>query len=97
MTFDEQPDDSRYADELEDRFREVMLNNVAAKRGYDAAKSFGMTEEQRLKAAVIQLADLNNRAMAIIVDAVMHGMPITKEVADVRNKIVGSRGPVDDP
>lgn len=88
--FDEQPDDRQYEDELEDKFRECMLNNVAARAGYDAAKSFGMSEEQRLKAAVIQLAELNKRAMAIITDAIMHGMPITEEVADVRNQIVGA-------
>jgi len=89
--FDEQPDDDRYEYELEDKFCEAMRNNVAAKRGYDAAKSFGMSEEQRLKAAVIQLTELNKRAMAIITDAIMHGMPITEEIADVRNEIVGAK------
>lgn len=88
--FDEQMDDRQYEDELEDRFRECMVNNVAARRGYDAAKSFGMSEEQRLKAAVIQLTELNKRAMSIITDAIMHGMPITEEIADVRNQIVGA-------
>lgn len=32
--------------------------------------------------------DLLRRAMAIITDAIMHGMPITKEVAAVRDAIV---------
>jgi len=88
--FDEQPDDRQYEDELEDKFRECMLNNVAARTGYDAEKSFGVSEEQRLKAAVIQLTKLNKRAMSIITDAIMHGMPVTEEVADVRNQIVGA-------
>lgn len=86
--FDEQPDGRQYEDELEDKFRECMLKNVVARRGYDAAKSFGLSEEYRLKAAVIQLTELNKRAMSIITDAIMHGMPITQEVADVRNEIV---------
>ena len=35
-----------------------------------------------------RLKGLNKRALAIITDAIMHGMPITPEVADVRNQIV---------
>jgi hypothetical protein len=31
--------------------------------------------------------ELLERALAIIADAICHGMPITKEVADVRNRI----------
>ena len=33
-------------------------------------------------------SELNKRALAIISDAIMHGMPVTEEVADVRNQIV---------
>lgn len=88
--FDEPREEPQYEDELEAKFIDVMVNNVAARRGYDAAKAFGMNEEMRLKAAVIQLTELNKRAMSIITDAIMHGMPITKEVADVRNQIVGA-------
>jgi hypothetical protein len=33
--------------------------------------------------------DLLQRALAIIVDAIMHGMPVTQEVADIRNAICG--------
>jgi hypothetical protein len=33
-------------------------------------------------------SELNKRALAIIADAIMHGMPVTEEVADVRNQIV---------
>ncbi len=86
MTFDRKPTPQ----ELEDKFLEVMQNNVPARRGYDAAKALGMDEESRLKAAIIQLTEMNRRAMAIITDAIMHGMPISKEVADVRNQIVGA-------
>lgn len=32
---------------------------------------------------------LLDRAMAIIADAIMHGMPVTDEVAAVRNEICG--------
>jgi hypothetical protein len=32
IMFDEQPDNRQYEDELEDKFRECMLNNVAARR-----------------------------------------------------------------
>lgn len=46
-------------------------------------------ENSRLKAEIVQLTELNRRALAIITDAIMCGMPITEEVADVRNKIVG--------
>lgn len=88
--FDEPREEPQYEDEVEARFTEVMVNNVAARRGYDAAKSFGMDEEMRLKAAIIQLTEMNKRAMSIITDAIMHGMPITEEVADVRNQIVGA-------
>lgn len=76
--------------ELQEKFLECMQNNVPARRGYDAAKSFGLAEEWRLKAAIIQLTEMNRRAMAIISDAIMHGMPVSEEVADVRNQIVGS-------
>jgi hypothetical protein len=90
MAFDIPREEPQYEDELEDKFRECMQNSVPARRGYDAAKSFGLDEESRLKAAIIQLTEMNKRAMAIITDAIMHGMPITPEVADVRNQIVGS-------
>lgn len=88
--FDMPREEPQYEDELDGKFRECMLNNVPARRGYDTAKSFGMDEESRLKAAIIQLTEMNKRAMAIIADAIMHGMPISEEVADVRNQIVGS-------
>lgn len=88
--FDEPREEPQYEDELDAKYRQVMVNNAAARRGYDAAKSFGMNEEMRAKAAVIQLAELNQRAMAIIADAILHGMPITKDVAEVRNQIVMS-------
>lgn len=88
--FDMPPEEPQYEQELEEKFRECMKNNVPAQRGYDAAKACGLDEEMRLKAAVIQLTEMNRRAMAIITDAIMHGMPITPEVADVRNQIVGA-------
>ena len=90
MTFDMPREEPQHEDELELKFMESMLNNVPARRGYDAAKSFGLDEEMRLKAAIIQLTEMNKRAIAIITDAIMHGMPISKEVADVRNQIVGA-------
>lgn len=37
-----------------------------------------------------QLRTLNKRALAIITDAVMHGLPVSEEVAAVRNAIVGA-------
>jgi hypothetical protein len=88
--FNDPMEQPQYEDELGEKFRQVIVNNAAARRGYDAAKSFGMNEEMRAKAAVIQLAELNQRAMAIIADAILHGMPITKDVAEVRNQIVMS-------
>lgn len=42
----------------------------------------------RLQAENQRLTDLNRRALAIIADAIMHGMPITEEVAAVCNGIV---------
>ena len=48
-----------------------------------------MTHEVRLMAGEIRrLRELNKRAQAIITEAIMHGMPITEEVAAVRNEIV---------
>lgn len=88
--FDMPPEEPQYEQELEDMFRECMQKNVPAQRGYNAARNCGLNEEMRLKAAVIQLTAMNKRAMAIITDAIMHGMPITPEVADVRNQIVGA-------
>ena len=41
-----------------------------------------------LQAGIERLTELNTRALAIIADAIMHGMPITGEVAAVRNAIV---------
>ena len=40
------------------------------------------------QAEVERLRVLNQRAMAIIADAIVHGMPITEEVSAVRNEIV---------
>lgn len=79
--------------ELEGKFHEIITSNTAVRHGYDSAKSFGLNEEMRLKAAVVVVAELNKRALAIIANAIMHGMPITQEVADVRNQIVGSEAP----
>lgn len=81
---------NQFEDQLEGKYQEVMRNSAPARHGYDTAEQFQLDEECRLKAAIIQLAELNNRAMAIISDAIMHGMPITEEVADVRNQIVCS-------
>ena len=91
IMFDEQYEEPRAELELEDKFSEVMQNNAAVRHGYDSAKSFGLNEEMRLKAAVIVVAELNTRALAIIADAICRGMPISQEVADVRNQIVGSK------
>lgn len=55
-----------------------------------------LNELDRLQAENQRLADLNRRAQAIIADAIAHGMPITKEVAAVRNGIVcGKESPAD--
>lgn len=45
-------------------------------------------ENDELKAEVERLRALTVRAMSIITNAIMHGMPITEEVAAVRNEIV---------
>lgn len=45
---------------------------------------------QRARNTMDRICDLNKRALAIITDAIMHGMPITEEVAAVRNEIVGA-------
>lgn len=45
--------------------------------------------QSRLMSTRDEQAELLERALAIISDAIMHGMPITKEVAAVRNEIVG--------
>lgn len=54
-------------------------------------------EAERLAAEVARLAAENarqhtllRRSLAIIADAIGHGMPITEEVAAVRNEIVGA-------
>lgn len=88
--FDEQRESNQYEGELEEKYQDVMRNSAVARCGYDTAQKFQLDEECRLKAAIIQLAELNKRAMVIISSAIMHGMPITEEVADVRNKIVGA-------
>lgn len=55
--YEEQPEEFQHERELEDKFREVMASSVVARRGYDVAKSFGLSEEQRLKASIIQLVE----------------------------------------
>ena len=76
--------------EIDDEFWNVIQNNAVANRGYNTAKNLRLGEEDCLRCAVIALAQMNKRAMSIITDAIMHGMPITQEVADVRNEIVGA-------
>lgn len=44
---------------------------------------------KEMEAEIERLRNLNNRALAIITGAIMHGMPVTEEVAAVRNEIVG--------
>ena len=46
------------------------------------------TTEARLALSV----DLHRRALAIIADAIVHGMPVTEEVANVRNEIAALIG-----
>ena len=87
--FDEQYEEPIAAREMETKFCEIMDGSAEVRHGYDTAKSLGLNEEMRLKAAVIVVAELNKRAMAIIADAIMHGMPITREVADVQITIAG--------
>ena len=48
------------------------------------------TEIVELREEVERLQALGRRAVAIIADAICHGMPITQEVADVRNQILDS-------
>lgn len=66
--FDEQREEPQFEEELEGKFREVMVNNVVARRAYDAAKACDMNEELRLKAAIIQLAEANKRTTMAEVD-----------------------------
>lgn len=73
---------------IESKCREVLRNNAAARQIYITAQRAGMSEAQCLRAVIVQLAELNQRAMTIIADAIMHGMPITAEVAAVRNQLV---------
>lgn len=47
--------------------------------------------QSRLMSKLDEQAELLERALTIISDAIMHGMPITKEVAAVRNEIVGMK------
>ena len=53
----------------------------------DFARSLEVANQQAM-AEIVRLQILNRRALAIITDAIMHGMPITPEIADVRNQIV---------
>lgn len=58
---------------------------------WDANAEFIAAARTDLPACVAEierLRDLNRRALGIISDAIMHGMPITPEVAAVRNAIV---------
>ena len=88
MSFEDNPaDEFIHESEIDDQFRDVITNNAVAYRGYTTAKNIRLGEEDCLRCAVIALSQMNDRAMAIISDAIMHGMPITTEVADVRNAI----------
>lgn len=40
-----------------------------------------------LESRLFDLRKVANRALAIIAEAIMHGMPVTEEVADVRNRL----------
>jgi hypothetical protein len=46
-------------------------------------------ENQKLHLENRRLRDLTHRALRIIMDAIVHGMPVTKEVTNVRNEICG--------
>lgn len=48
---------SFYEAELEREYRRVMVNDVAAKHGYDTAKIYQLDEIGRLKAAVVALSN----------------------------------------
>jgi hypothetical protein len=69
----------------------MLLNhNVSVRSSFDAAIAVGMSEEHALKSVICYLASLNYRTLGILTDAIMYGMPVTPEVADVRNRIVGA-------
>ncbi len=54
---DEHPDRDIYEHSLQSEFERVMANDVAAKYGYDTAKSYGMNEDGRLRAAIVSLSN----------------------------------------
>ena len=41
-----------------------------------------------LEADAVRSCDLHRRSLQIIIEAIMHGMKVTTEVADVRNQVV---------
>ena len=74
--------------ELGAEFNEV---NVTLAKAKAVMSNLRRQDEEiaALKSEVERLTDLNKRAMSIIAAAAVHGgMPITQEVADVRNEIV---------
>lgn len=59
---------------------------------YDQSLKTSVDEARKLifdlKTENDHLRDLNNRALKVVIDAVMHGMPVTEEIAYLRNKIL---------
>jgi hypothetical protein len=71
-----------------------VLNLEKSLRDYQARHETSLevirareVEVDRLRARIAELEALCDSALAIIADAIVHGMPVTQRVADVRNQI----------
>lgn len=67
---------------------ESIYSAAACIRQLNAAVGGGETGIRYLEQENEALRTLTRRALSIITDAILHGMPITEEVAAVRNEIV---------
>ena len=75
--FDEYREEPQYEQELAREFKRVMLNNVIARRAYDAATKCGMDEDIRLRCMVVALADhrAQQAQKAIVLHAILPPPP----------------------
>jgi len=91
-------------DDLKQRAEHFTAMQKAANSRHGTGEYAGLTEYAEFtklcamtslvrdqQAEIERLRSLNSRAMNIIAEAIMHGMPITEEVAAVRNEIVTTK------
>lgn len=79
---------SEFGFDSDDEMRRYFRNEMYTKDGFTADDL--ASDVQKGLNVIREQCSLLNRALTIINDAIMHGMPVTPEVSEVSNSIRGT-------